>query len=99
MHLALITAFCLLHVLQNLWRPILISRFDIHSTEAQGATILSIESQARRASTMVLAPLVGLVIDLVKDREPGGSFWPIGALGLVVTLAFFLSASRGDRGS
>ncbi len=96
-HAWLIAAFCLLHVLQNLWRPILISRFDIHSTEAQGATILSIESQARRASTMVLAPLVGLVIDLVKDREPGGSFWPIGALGLVVTLTFFLSASKGDQ--
>jgi MFS family permease len=30
-----ITGFLLLYILQNLWRPVLISRFDTHSSEAQ----------------------------------------------------------------
>ncbi len=45
-----IVAFLVLHVVQNLWRPILISRFDTYGSESQGATVLSIESQARRGA-------------------------------------------------
>ena len=89
---ALITAFVLLHVLQNFWRPVLISRFDAHSSESQGATVLSIESQARRASTMVFAPVLGLAVDLVQAHQLGGAFWPIGALGLIVALGFLVTA-------
>lgn len=88
----LIGAFVLLHVVQNIWRPILISRFDTHSSEAQGATVLSIESQARRAATMIIAPALGLAVDWVRANELGGPFWPIGLLGLLVASAFLLTS-------
>lgn len=93
---ALIVAFVMLHVLQDLWRPVLISRFDEHGDEAQGATLLSLESQARRASTMVLAPLMGLAIDSAIRHDIGGPFWPIGAAGLVVGLAFLFAGRTGS---
>ncbi len=91
----LILAFVTLYVLQDAWRPILISRFDEHSSEEQGATILSIESQSRRFATMLLAPLMGLAIDTAQSQSIGsGAFWPIGVIGLVVGLAFFATALR-----
>ncbi len=90
----LVAAFVVLHVLQNLWRPILITRFDVHSRQSQGATVLSIESQARRAATMVAAPLLGWAVDLVRLHGPGGAFWPLGALGTATALVFFVTARR-----
>ncbi len=94
-----IVAFLVLHVVQNLWRPILISRFDTYGSESQGATVLSIESQARRGATMVAAPMLGLAVDLVRGHELGGAFWPVGALGVVVSLGFFLTAPARDSPS
>lgn len=91
---ALIAGFVVLHVLHNLWRPILISRFDVHGDESQGASLLSIESQAQRIATMLLAPPLGLAVDWARSDGTGGAFWPIGALGLVVALAFFATARR-----
>ncbi len=94
-----IAAFVALHILQNLWRPILIGRLDEHGSEFQGATLLSVESQARRAATMVMAPLVGLAVDAVAASGMGGSFWPIGVLGVTVTIVFLTAAwSRGSEG-
>ncbi len=89
-----VVVFVALYVLQNLWRPILISRFDSHSDEAQGATVLSIESQAQRVATMVAAPLLGAAVDAVRAHAWGGDLWPVGGLGLVVALPFFLTARR-----
>ena len=89
----LILAFVILYVLQDAWRPVLISRFDEHSTEEQGATILSIESQSRRFATMIVAPLMGLAIDTVQQEQIGaGAFWPIGVIGVIVGLAFLVTA-------
>ena len=88
----LIVGFVLLHVAHNLWRPILISRFDRHGPETHGASLLSIESQGRRASTMVIAPALGLAIDAVAAGGPGGMYWPIGALGLVVSVVMLASS-------
>jgi MFS family permease len=94
-HSVMITGFVVLYVIQNLWRPILISRFDAHSGESKGATILSIESQAKSLSTMILAPVLGLAIDLVRDHKIGASeFWPVGLMGLVISLSFFLTAQK-----
>jgi MFS family permease len=92
-HALLIVAFGSLHVLQNFWRPILITRIDARGDESQGATLLSIESQSRRLVTMVTAPLLGLAVDLVSSHGLGGPFWPVGLLGLFVS-AIFLSRSR-----
>jgi MFS family permease len=89
----MITGFIMVYVMQNLWRPILISRFDAHSDEAKGATVLSIESQAKSVSTMIIAPMLGLAIDMARYRGIGASeFWPLGVLGAVIAIGFFLSA-------
>jgi MFS family permease len=93
-HWIMITGFVVLYVIQNFWRPVLISRFYAHSDEAKGATVLSIESQAKSLSTMMLAPVLGLAIDLVRGRGIGGSaFWPVAALGFLIAVAFFLTAA------
>jgi hypothetical protein len=94
---ALIGAFVILHVVHNLWRPILISRFDIHGDESQGASLLSVESQAQRLATMVLAPLLGLAVDGAGAAAAGGQFWPVGGVGFVVALVFFAGALVATR--
>jgi hypothetical protein len=96
-HAALITGFVLLYVLQNLWRPVLVSRFDARGTEEQGATLLSLESQAKSVSTMIVAPLLGYAVDTVKAHGLGGDFWPVAALGAFVSLGFFLTARRAEE--
>jgi MFS family permease len=93
-HPAMIAGFVLLYVLQNSWRPVLMSRFDCHSDGAQGATVLSIESQAKTVSTMMAAPVLGLAVDLVAAHGIGGAFWPVGALGAAVALLFVLTGRR-----
>ena len=95
LHGIMISGLVALYVLQNLWRPVLISRFDAHSDEAKGATILSIESQAKTLSTMLLAPLLGLAIDNARTHSIGASeFWPLAACGALIALCFFLTPSR-----
>jgi hypothetical protein len=92
-HWAMILGFAALYVMQNLWRPVLISRFDIHSDEAKGATLLSIESQAKSGSAMIAAPLLGFIVDIVKQRGIGDcEFWPVGVLGALIALGFFLTS-------
>jgi len=94
----IILDFIALHVLQNLWRPVLISRFDAHSDEAMGATILSIESQAKSVSTMVIAPGLGYVVDLMNTRSIGClPFWPVAIFGAAVALTFFATAETPTR--
>jgi len=88
-----VAGFLGLYLIQNFWRPILISRFDAFATETQGATVLSIESQAKSVATMIAAPVLGLAVDFVKLHGIGGAFWPVGITGAVVAgiiLAAFL---------
>ena len=75
--------FVLLYVVQNVWRPMLIGRFETFATETHGATVLSVESQAKSLSTMIVAPLLGLAVDSVVT---GGSFWPVTAVAAVIAL-------------
>ena len=85
---ALIIALIALDTLHNIWRPVQLGRLDSAGTEAQGATLLSIESQARRLTTVIAAPLLGLAVDAVRVGGIGGPFWPVGLLGaFVATLA------------
>lgn len=93
-HIMLIVVFVLLDMLQNLWRPVQLGRLDTHGQEEQGALLLSIESQLRRVSTMVLAPVMGWVVDFVIAHQIGGSFWPVGLVGLAITALFLV---RGDK--
>jgi len=95
-----IAAFVLLHVLQNVWRPILLSRLD-HATDGSSAVTLSVESQARRSATMLLAPIFGAVIDATQARadDAVGIYWPIAAVGGALALVMFVTAASRNRDS
>ena len=69
-HWAAALAFILIAMLQNLFRPILVSRIDAVSDSRDGATVLSLESQSSSVVAMVLAPLLGLAIDVVLRLVP-----------------------------
>ena len=88
-----VLGFVALNVAEGLWRPVVISRFDQHGLEEQGATLLSIESQARSLATVILAPLVGGLIDVAQDAGLSPQL-PIAALGLTVGLTFVLLGRR-----
>ena len=89
-----VVAFVLVHVLQNLWRPVLVSRLALSSNESQRATTLSIESMARRVVMMILAPLLGWAVDAVTRHDVGGMFWPVGAVGAIIFLFFAITYRR-----
>jgi len=91
---SLVVAFILLYILQNFWRPIQVSRIDAHIHDSHGATVMSLESQAKRLATIILAPLMGWAVDTVSPSEP--TFWPLGLVGLILGLLFWhLQATRG----
>jgi hypothetical protein len=91
---AAVVGFILISLMQNFWRPILVSRFDDFASETQGATILSIESQAKSISTMVLAPVLGLAVDFLTGRNLGGEFWPVAAIAAVIALFIIITAGK-----
>ena len=84
-HSAMIVLFIGLAILQNFWRPVLISRFDAQSTPDMGATVLSIEAQAKSLATIVLAPLLGWLVDSV------GNFSPVGIVGTCIAVTILLA--------
>lgn len=84
--------FVALHALQNVWRPVLVSRLDDVSDSAAGATLLSVESQARRVATMVLAPTLGWAVDAT------GAFWPLGVAGVAIALLGAAATTEAERG-
>lgn len=88
-HPAIIVLFVGLAILQNFWRPGLISRFNEQSTPEMSATILSIEAQSKSLATIILAPLLGLLVDSV------GNFSPVGIVGTCIAVAI-LVAYRGE---
>ena len=92
-----IAGFVLIYLVQNFWHPILISRFDEHASEARGATVLSIESQAQSVAIMIIAPVLGLAVDYLKNGQFGGEFWPIGAFGAAIALFAYLTAPEADK--
>jgi len=92
-----IVAFVLLDVLQNLWRPILVSRIASHADRAQTATVLSIESQARSLFVAAVAPLLGWAVDAIAAADGDLRFLPIAALGLVISAGMLATGrTRGD---
>lgn len=89
---AMIALFVALAILQNFWRPVLISRFNIHSTPEMTATVLSIESQSQSVATIVLAPLLGWTVDLV------GGFWMVGIVGTLIATGIILTGLASTTG-
>jgi len=84
---ALLPAAVALLVLHDLWRPVLVSRLDACSSSDLGATVFSVESQARSLVATGVAVAMGVVLDAVNQgaAEADWRFWPIGVLGLVIT--------------
>ncbi len=80
---AAIPAFVLLALLQNLWRPMLISRFADHADPDQQATVLSIESQGKSLFAAIIAPLLGWAVDMMP---PGRETLPVGLVGVFIAL-------------
>ncbi|MEZ4473492.1 MAG: MFS transporter [bacterium] len=83
-----ILAFVALAVVQNLWRPIHVGRFDRDGDEAYAATTLSIESQATAGASALWAPIVGALIDhqLAAGLDPLTALWPVALLGVPLVL-------------
>jgi len=89
-----IVLFIALNLLQNLFRPMHISRFDAHADESQGATILSVESQAKGLAAMVIAPVLGWLVDGAAAAGQTNSFWPIGVVGALLAVVMIATAGR-----
>ena len=83
--------FVALAMLQNFWRPVQVTRFDTYSDTSKGATILSIESQAKSVFTMIVAPALGFAVDCC-------GFWPIGALGAFIAAAAIVTTPKFKGG-
>lgn len=81
-----IGAFVALALLHNVFRPVLVGRFDEHAPAELGATVLSVESQATSLGAVVLAPLLGLAVDLASRDASEVVLWPVAAAGLGVSL-------------
>jgi len=88
-----IGAFVALAILQNLWRPMLISRLADRTDSTQMATVLSIESQSKSLFAAGVAPLLGLAVD---NLPVAVQFWPVGVLGLSVGMLMLLTG-RSNR--
>ncbi len=84
-----ILAFICIHLIQNVWRPALVSRLNACSDPAKAATTLSIESQAKSLFAVIVAPALGLAVD-------HGGLWIVGALGAACAAVAVLSARRGE---
>ena len=94
---AAIVAFVALSVIQNFWRPIMISRFAEQAAPGRMATVLSIESQSRSLFAAVLAPVLGWAVDAIARVQGAGGedlrFLPVGLVGLAVA-AVMLATGR-----
>lgn len=88
---AAIPAFVALALVENFWRPILVSRFADHADPARQATVLSIESQGKSFVAAGMAPLLGLAVDhMPADMK----FLPVGLVGVLVASAMILTSGR-----
>ncbi len=75
--------FVLLAVLQDTWRPILISRIDAHASSERQATVLSIESQVQSLFSALVAPVLGVAVDALSGDL---RFLPVAGVGVAVSL-------------
>ncbi|MCK5131301.1 MAG: MFS transporter [Candidatus Sabulitectum sp.] len=86
-YIGAIVVFILLELIQNLWRPMQVSRFDHVSPGNRRATVLSIESQAKSFSAMIYAPVLGLLVDKF-------GLWTLGVSGAVIALVVITMRNR-----
>lgn len=91
--------FVAISVIQNFWRPILISRFAAHANSGEMATVLSIESQGKSLFAAGIAPVLGLAVDLMGKQTETAKFIPVAVVGLIVTAVMLVTSRRTTKGS
>lgn len=92
-----VTGFVLLALIQNLWQPVQVSRFEAFACETKGATILSVNSQATAVATMIVAPVLGAAVDLVRGQDIGKDFWPVAVIAASITFIILLLPRQGEN--
>ena len=93
-----ISAFVVLAGLQNLWRPIQVSRYSEDAPADSMATMLSVESETRSLFVAGVAPLLGWTVDVVRSQDASLQFMPVAILGLAVSLILLITNRRkGER--
>ena len=78
--------FCGLYALQNVWRPLLMSRLTARCSASVMATVLSVEMQVISLAKASLAPLLGMYTDAVEASAGPSAFVSLGASGLLAGL-------------
>ncbi|MBW2703415.1 MAG: MFS transporter [Deltaproteobacteria bacterium] len=94
-----ILAFLALAILENLWRPILVSRIADCTNSRDQATILSVESQAKSLFAAFVAPLLGFAIDMLRQHSTSGeyNYLPLALFGIAISLVMLLTGRRKRR--
>lgn len=87
-----IVAFVGLAIIQDAWRPILISRVAAVADSDRLATILSTESQAKSLFAAIVAPILGIVADAGSGVD---RFLPVALVGVVVALTGAILGGKG----
>ncbi len=95
--LVIVMAFILLHGLQNLWRPLVITELSRHLETDHAATWLSTENLLRKAGAAALLPLLGMFVDWAGQGGQGKLLWPVGVLGFCASLTFFIWRRRDEE--
>jgi MFS family permease len=98
-NLLVVGAFIILAIVQNLWRPMLVSRCAEVADPKEFATVLSVESQLKAIFTVIAAPLLGLWVDSLNQTIPQWQFLPVGIIGVVLSLIMlsWLTLSRRHK--
>jgi len=97
MFILVIAIFICCSFLENIFRPIMVSRCASHSQPNYLATILSIESQSKSLYVALFAPILGYCIDLLKHSSYANlQFLPIAMLGLLTTVIVIVG-NQGEK--
>ncbi|MCC9601297.1 MFS transporter [Stieleria sp. JC731] len=86
-----VLAFIALAILQNIWRPVLVSRIADQVDQSNMATVLSVESQAKSLGIALLAPVIGYFIDRAPEDY---QFSVIAIVGIVVSAIAIACTSK-----
>lgn len=83
-----VICFVALHGMQNVWKPLIVSRISSCTDQTIAATMLSTQAQLASLGKFVSGPLVGYAIDRTMNASVSGtaSFLPFPCLGFAATL-------------
>ncbi|MHC4870421.1 MAG: MFS transporter [Planctomycetota bacterium] len=82
-----VICFILIAVLQNVWRPIYIGRLNSSLDPDKGATIMSVDSQARSLFIFIAAPAAGYLVD-------NYGIFTLGIIGFLTNLSIIIKFYR-----